>query len=354
VRWLERAQNDDGGFGGAPGQRSTQLHTGWAALGLAAAGRHPPDVGRPSALDYVRAHARELRDLGELERTILVLGAAGADPRRFAGRDLVAEMLRRRRPDGSFAGYVSYTAFGILALRAAGLPASDARVRAAARWLARQANPDGGFDVAGRSGASSADDTGYALQALVAAGRRGSPVVERAVRFLVRRQNPDGGFALQRGGASNAQSTAYAAQGLLAAGRDPERVRRGGGRSALGYLRSLVSPAGFVRYSRTSTQTPVWVTAQALAALARRPFPLARVARRRAPRAAATPVATATPAATPAPAPAAPASPRARRAARAAEPVPPVVLVRLLAMLAEPRRATGTGFLLGSLGRPIL
>jgi len=117
-----------------------------------------------------------------------------------------------------------------------------------------------------------------------------------------------------------------------------------------------VSPAGFVRYSRTSTQTPVWVTGQALAALARRPFPLARVARRRAPRAAATPVATATPAATPAPAPApaAPASPRARRAARAAEPVPPVVLVRLLAMLAEPRRATGTGFLLGSLGRPIL
>jgi hypothetical protein len=29
-----------------------------------------------------------------------------------------------------------------------------------------------------------------------------------------------------------------------------------------------------VRYSRTSAQTPVWVTSQALAALARRPLPV--------------------------------------------------------------------------------
>ena len=36
-----------------------------------------------------------------------------------------------------------------------------------------------------------------------------------------------------------------------------------------------MTPSGKVRYSRTSAQTPVWVTAQALAALARKPFPLA-------------------------------------------------------------------------------
>jgi hypothetical protein len=40
-----------------------------------------------------------------------------------------------------------------------------------------------------------------------------------------------------------------------------------------------VTPGGAVRYSRTSGQTPVWVTAQALAALARKPFPLAPVPR---------------------------------------------------------------------------
>jgi hypothetical protein len=63
-------------------------------------------------------------------------------------------------------------------------------------------------------------------------------------------------------------------QALVAAGRDPDRVRRGGSRSPLGYLRTLATPDGSVRYSRTSAQTPVWVTAQALTALARRAFPI--------------------------------------------------------------------------------
>jgi hypothetical protein len=42
----------------------------------------------------------------------------------------------------------------------------------------------------------------------------------------------------------------------------------------VGFIRSVVGPSGAVRYSRTSTQTPVWVTAQALSALARRPLPV--------------------------------------------------------------------------------
>ena len=113
------------------------------------------------------------------------------------------------------------------------------------------------------------------------------------MRFVVRRQNADGGFPLVPGGESNAQSTAWAIQGLLAAGRDPAKVRRS--RDPLAYLRSLTAPSGEVRYSRTSRQTPVWVTAQAVMALARKPLPLARVPRARrttAPR----PAPTATPA----------------------------------------------------------
>ncbi len=106
VRWLERAQNSDGGFGGAPDQGSTQLYTGWAALGLAAAGRNPRDVerGGKSVVDYVLAHARELDDLGELNRTILLLKSSGVLPRRVGGRDLVAAVASKQRDDGSFAG----------------------------------------------------------------------------------------------------------------------------------------------------------------------------------------------------------------------------------------------------------
>ena len=63
-------------------------------------------------------------------------------------------------------------------------------------------------------------------------------------------------------------------QGLIAAGRDPSSVRRRGSRSAIAYLESLVTSSGSVRYSRTSSQTPVWVTAQALIALAGWTFPV--------------------------------------------------------------------------------
>lgn len=280
AQYLARSQNSDGGFGPAPGQRSTALHTGWAALGLAAAGRHPDEVraGGRSVLDYVRAHAGEITDVGEVERTILVLAAAGASPR-LGDRDLVAEVRRRQRPSGTVAGYVSYTSFGILAFRATGSAPRARHVRMAAAWLARQQNRDGGFNVGRRGGASGIDDTGYAVQALAAAGRRRSRTVRRAVAFLRRQQNADGGFPLAVNGRSNAQSTAYAVQALLAAGHDPDRTRKGGN-SPLRYLRSLTTENGAVRYSRTSAQTPVWVTAQALLALNRKTFPLNPVRRR--------------------------------------------------------------------------
>ena len=327
VAYLERAQNRDGGVGPAPGSGSTQMHTGWAALGLAAAGRNPRDVerGGRDMVDYIRGNAAALRgDLGERSRTILALRAAGVSPTRAGGRDLLAELLRAQEDDGSFAGRVNTTAFALLALRAAGRSRSDGVVRAGAGFIARQANDDGGFNFAGRGGPSGADDTGAALQALAAAGRRRSGVVRRAADWLERRQNPDGGFALQSG-PSNAQSTAWAVQGLIASGRDPARIRRGGSRSPLGYLRSLVTPSGAIRYSRTSAQTPVWVTAQALTALAGKPFPLRPAPRERRP-AAAAPAAAPAAQATPAPAP--PRKPAAKRKAKvaAAAPAPAVAV----------------------------
>ncbi|HVE67184.1 MAG TPA: prenyltransferase/squalene oxidase repeat-containing protein, partial [Solirubrobacteraceae bacterium] len=279
--YLLGAQNADGGWGGAPGQPSAQLYTGWAALGLAATGRNPRDVrrGGRTPLDFMRANVRQLDDTGEVERTILVLAAAGVSPRRFGGRDLVADLERRRRANGSYTGGTVLTAFSVLALKAAGR-GSTPGVRASVRWLEGQQNPDGGFSVGGRGIQSTIDDTAAVVEGLVAAGRRGARPVRRAVAFLARVQNPDGGFALNEGDASNAQSTAYVAQAFLAAGTNPDRVRRGGSRSPLAYLRSLTQPNGLVRYSRTSTQTSVWVTAQAAMALARRPLPIRRVPRR--------------------------------------------------------------------------
>lgn len=280
--WLARAQNSDGGFGTGPGQPSSQLMTGWAALGLAAAGRNPLDVrrGGRDPISAMRRTFGNVRDIGGIERSILVLRAAGLDPRAFAGRNLVREVLAHQRRDGSIAGFVSYTSFAVMAWRASGVPRRDRNLSRAVGWIVRQQNADGGWNVLSRGRPSGVDDTGYALQALAAGGRRRSRATSRGATFLARRQNRDGGFPAVRGGASNAQSTAYAVQGLVAAGRSLRRIRRGG-RTPLGYLATLTESSGRVRYSRTSAQTPVWVTAQVLAAMARKPFPLRPVPRRR-------------------------------------------------------------------------
>jgi len=273
--WLANAQNRDGGFGSAPGQASGALFTGWASLGLAAGGQNPRDVERRghSPIDFIRAQAGDIRDVGEVERTILVVEAAGLSAREFAGRDLVARLERYRRANGSFSGFVSYTAFGILALRAA----DSGAVRAPARWLAAQQNDDGGFGLS-PGAQSDVDNTGAAVQALTAAGRRGP--LDEAIAYLRRAQNGDGGFGQYDGRSSNAQSTAYAVQGLVAAGRNPGRFRKSG-RSPLAYLRSLQRADGSVDYSRVSSQTPVWVTAQAVMALKRTPLPFDPVPRER-------------------------------------------------------------------------
>jgi energy-coupling factor transport system substrate-specific component len=282
LRYLQRAQNRDGGFGGGPRQSSSQLITGWTVLGLEAAGRHPLDLRRAgrTPIDYMRAGVGTLRDTGELERTILALRGAGLSVRRFGGRDLLRDLLRKRRPEGSFEGLSNWTAFGIMSLRAAGRSARSPAVRRSGAWLARQQNTDGGFSYATGGGASFVDETGAALQGLAAADRAEGRETARAVSYLRGAQNPDGGFGQTEGYRSNAQSTAWAVQGIVAAGRAPGSFRRGG-RSPLAYLASLQQDDGSFRYSRSSAQTPVWVTAQVVTALRRKPFPLDEPARRR-------------------------------------------------------------------------
>jgi energy-coupling factor transport system substrate-specific component len=256
--YLLANQNRDGGFGPAPGAASSDLYSGWVALGLAAAGREPQSVSRGGAslLAYVRGSATA--DLGAVERSILVLRAAG-----LSAGGLVARLDAAVRRDGSVEALVDHTSFAILALRAAGVAPSGRTID----WLVRQQNDDGGFGFA-RGAASDVDDSGSALEAL--AGTPGAAGVRRrAVAFVRGQQNRDGGFPAHAGGDSNAQSTAWAVQGLVAAGASGSAIPRG-----LAYLRALSAGDGHIRYSRDADQTPVWVTAQALMALARKPLPL--------------------------------------------------------------------------------
>jgi hypothetical protein len=116
--------------------------------------------------------------------------------------------------------------------------------------------------------APDSNDTAAAVQALRAAGVTGPPI-RRALDYLRKTRNKDGGFAIVSNRESDAQSTAWAIQAFVAA-RAP--VPKG----AFAHLARLRQSDGSYRYSARYAVTPVWVTAQVVPALMKKPFPFSR------------------------------------------------------------------------------
>jgi hypothetical protein len=277
--YLLGAQNADGGIGATPGSASSALYSGWAALGLAAAGENPQDIVRDghSLITYIERGVASASDPGDVERNILAAGAAGLPATSFGGRNLVAELGADIGRNGSVNNQTNWTSFAVLALRSAGVAPPAATLG----WLVRQQDADGGFNFATRGGQSDVDDTGSALEALAGVpGGAAAHARARAIQYIRRQQDRDGGFPGEPGAGSNAQSTAFAVQGMLAVGANPNAMHRGGGPSPLDYLRSLIAADGHVRYSRGSDETPTWVTGEALMALEGKALPVAAPARR--------------------------------------------------------------------------
>ncbi|HET6998218.1 MAG TPA: prenyltransferase/squalene oxidase repeat-containing protein [Solirubrobacterales bacterium] len=265
--WLQSVQNPDGGFAASPDKDSGAEMTGWAMLGLAAAGHNPLDVARggKTPVDFLRASLDELKSPGDLARTILALEAAGVDPRDFGGANLVRQLLAKRRDNGSYDGWPNSTAYAVIALRTAG---ATGGLGSSLSWLHKVQNDDGGWGDLPDS-PSTADGTGAVMQALTS----DSKAVHRGLSYLRQAQRKGGGFPLGSNGAVNTQSTAWAVQGILAAGGDPDSFRRGGS-SALDYLSAQQAQDGHYRYSKSANQTPIWVTSQVLVAAAGKSLPI--------------------------------------------------------------------------------
>lgn len=240
--YVASQQRADGGFG------DPQL-TSWATLGLAAAGA---DDGKlRAAAEYLQQHEDADAAITDVALVSMARTVSGDKP------ELLLVRLRTYAPGK----LVNATIWSILALRQAGEPVPPALVQA----LLKAQRPSGGWSwLAG--GAADANDTAAAMQALRAAGVRGRPL-QRGVVFLRRHQNADGGFELTQGRGSDTQSTAWAIQALIAAGASP-------GPPAFKYLQRMRRPDGSYRYNARYVTTPLWVTAQVLPALARKPFPL--------------------------------------------------------------------------------
>jgi energy-coupling factor transport system substrate-specific component len=258
--WLEAQQRPSGGFPADSDREAGAEMTSWAMLALAAAGRNPLDVtaGGKSPVDFLRSHTDEIEDAGDVARTILALEAAGADPRQFAGEDLIERLLAQRRQNGSYQGWPATSAYAVLALRAAG--ANDATAPTV-EWLRKVQGKDGGWGNE-PGDAATAEVTGAALQVLTP----GSDASDRALGYLRDAKRPNGGFAPGANLAANAQATAWASQGLLAAGKDPAAF--GPGKSSFAYLRDLQADDGHFLQAPGQEGSPVWVTADAIVPLA--------------------------------------------------------------------------------------
>ena len=244
--YLASRQQPDGGFAERGGRSAPEL-TSWAVLGLVAAGEPPA-----GAASYLAS--KPTADTTDIALRALALRALGAD---------AGSMLDRltARADGRIGTLVNSTIWGVLALRAASRPVPTSSVR----YLLRRQRPSGGWSWYQR-GAPDSNDTAAAIQALRAVGVGGKPIA-RGLTYLRRLQGKDGGFALVPGRASDSQSTAWAIQAFIAAGKKPPAA-------AFRFLARMRRADGSYRYSARYAVTPVWVTAQVMPALARKPFPL--------------------------------------------------------------------------------
>jgi hypothetical protein len=235
--YLRSQQQTDGGWG------SPQL-TAWSVLGLRAAGA---DTG--GALDYLVSHEAELATPTEIALVACAEAALGHDP----------SALLARLPTKPTA--VNDAIWEIFALRQSHRAAPSALVAYVKGAQARS----GGFPWT-KGTPPDSNITAWAVQALRSTGVKGAPI-RRALTFLRTLDAQKGGFRLVRGRAPDAQSTALVIQAFVAAGVKPPP-------SAFTFLASLRRPDGSYRYSRAYATTPVWVTAQVLPALARKPLPL--------------------------------------------------------------------------------
>lgn len=238
--------HSSGGAFSEPGGQPDAMLTSWAVLGLHAAGAAAPD-----SLGYLETQEQSLESVTDIALVALAEQALGASP-----DVLEAKLQAAQAPNGEIGPTLNSTYWAVLAL--------GHSTKATTTFMLRHQAKSGGFPWYPGAAADS-NDTAAALEALRVANVHGRPVL-RAVKFLLSFELKNGGFELTHGRGADAQSTAWAIQGLIAAGHKVPRA-------AFQYLATLKRPDGSYRYSARYATTPVWVTSQVLAALAKKPFP---------------------------------------------------------------------------------
>lgn len=277
IRWLDRQQKADGGFGfttqTSPAVTADVAH----ALALfgedltgprwtTPAGKNPLD-----ALAAVAVPGFVTADPGQAGKVARAVALAGGDPRDFGGVDLVQLIQGFYNPDTGFyhSSFLFRHALAIEGLLRSGVtPPQDAYDALLDAQL-----DDGGWFWALGGAQSDVDTTGRVLQIISGVAQVQAPdAYARAAGWLAEIQLPEGDWNTgATPGPANSNSTALAVGGLLAAGHDPQAAPYlKGDVSALDALLAFQEPSGAFVYINLSGQEEVRVmaTADALTALA--------------------------------------------------------------------------------------
>lgn len=203
ARFVLLRRNADGGFGTYERRRGSALleHV------------NPSEMYGSCMTErsYLECTASSVRGLAYLLKSEITLGPGLAEGVRRAIDDGITRLRRAQRDDGSFPGFwginFTYAIFHVVkALRAAGVPATDALMQRATQWLACKQREDGGW---GEHYTSCLDDryvehpqsqvvmTSWALLALLEVRPVKDPAIERGIAWLCAQQQPDGGFPQQ-------------------------------------------------------------------------------------------------------------------------------------------------------------
>ena len=275
LAYLSLQQNTDGGFIEPNTDKSSISATWFAAQAITAAGQSPLDWtknGR-TPLDYlVESPDGKSDGTGEIAKWITFAAACGKDPYTFADYNAVAALQEKMKDDGRIGNYIYTTYWGVFGLAAAG---KDAEKQIA--WLRTQQNADGSFGSYGTDTGESgdADNTAASIMALRAAGvSADDPAIQKAVQFLKDVIEENGGYNYGYYSAPNLASTAWAVQAFCSVGIDPSTVKSSAGKSPVDYLLSLQKEDGSFRYTETLTDSPVGMTARAVAALCGCAYPI--------------------------------------------------------------------------------
>jgi hypothetical protein len=196
----------------------------WGGFALARSGKSIPSSYLASVEQQLKEHQGTFRNITDYQRMVLGVLAAGGDPTKIAGYNLIEKIYNNDRMTLQGTNGVI---FALVALDSGNYPTS-----ADAKWnrdkliacLLSQQNADGGWPlVAGDP--SLVDLTSMALVSLAPYQGQANvkKATDKAVAWLSSHQNNNGSFT--ENGEINSESVAQAISGLTALGIDPTEAR---------------------------------------------------------------------------------------------------------------------------------